>query len=249
MKRIIKNIFLGALAILILAFGGFYIWSQLTYSPSEELYNTANLQEENNRNGYLLFEPVSQKTNKGIILYPGAKVEPEAYAYLADQLSQKGYTVVIPKMPFNLAIAGIDKAELIIKDLKEIDNWYIGGHSLGGASASIYAYENQEKIKGLILLAAYPTDSSDFSNSELPILTIYAENDGLTTLEDIQKTKHLLSDRTFFHNISGGNHAQFGMYGEQKGDNKADINVFVQQDQIIREINNWIERIEKKSAK
>ncbi|WP_191560231.1 alpha/beta hydrolase [Metabacillus idriensis] len=246
MKRFIKNFLLGALAVLILGFGGFYIWSQITYSPSEELYNTANLQDQKETNEYLIFEPENQKTDKGIILYPGAKVEPEAYAYLADQLSQKGYTAVIPKMPFNLAIAGIDKADTIIKNLEQINNWYIGGHSQGGAAASIYAFEHQEEIKGLFLLAAYPTNSSDFSNTDFPMLTIYAEHDGISTLEDINKTKHLLSDYTFFHKINGGNHAQFGMYGEQKGDNKADINVFVQQDQIIREINNWIERIEKR---
>ncbi|MFY0761769.1 alpha/beta hydrolase [Metabacillus dongyingensis] len=244
MKKWIKNYFLIASGGLILSFAGFYIWSQIIYKPAEELFYSTNIQNQNEKNGYFLFQPLNQKTNNGIILYPGAKVDPRAYAYLAEQLTQKGFTAVIPKMPFNLAIAGISKADKIINDRDEIENWYIGGHSLGGAAASIYAFEHQENIKGLFLLAAYPADSSDFSNTDFPILTIYAEHDGLTTLDDIKETKHLLSDNTFYYKINGGNHAQFGIYGEQKGDNKAQINVFVQQDQIIREINSWIERIQ-----
>lgn len=244
MKKWINFFSLIASAGLILSFAGFYIWSQITYKPAEELFNSTNIQNQNEKNGYFLFQPQNQKTNNGILLYPGAKVDPRAYAYLAEQLTQKGFTVVIPKMPFNLPIAGISKADKVINDRDEIENWYIGGHSLGGAAASIYAFEHQENIKGLFLLAAYPTDSSDFSNTDFPILTIYAEHDGLTTLDDIKETKHLLSDNAFYYKIKGGNHAQFGIYGAQKGDNKAQINVFVQQDQVIREMNSWIERIE-----
>ncbi|MGX1192180.1 alpha/beta fold hydrolase [Metabacillus sp. SLBN-84] len=240
MKRWIKNFFLIAVAALVLAFAGFYIWSQQTYKPSDDLYNSTNVQKKNNADGYLLFEPVNQKTKTGIIFYPGAKVEPEAYAYLAEQLAQRGYTAAIVKMPFNLAITGINKASNVIKDHPEITKWYLGGHSLGGASASIYAYDNQDTVKGLFLMAAYPTDSSDFSGTDFPILTIYADRDGLATLEDIREKKHLLSDDTFFYRIKGGNHAQFGIYGNQKGDNEADINVYIQQDLIVSKIDRWI---------
>ncbi|OHR65727.1 hypothetical protein HMPREF3291_02100 [Bacillus sp. HMSC76G11] len=240
MKRWMKNFSLIALALLILSFAGFYIWSQQTYKPTENLYHSTNIQKKNNVNGYLLFEPVNQKTETSIIFYPGAKVEPEAYAYLAEQLAQRGYTVAISKMPFNLAIAGINKADKVINEHRDIKKWYIGGHSLGGASASIYAYNHQDTIKGLFLLAAYPADSSDFSGTDFPILTIYAEKDGLTTLADIQEKKHLLSEDTFFYRIKDGNHAQFGIYGEQKGDKKADINVFIQQDLVVNEIDRWI---------
>lgn len=244
MKNWLKRFFLIALAGLILTFAGFYIWSQITYKPATELFNSTNIQNQNEKNGYFLFQPENQQTSNGMILYPGAKVDPKAYAYLAEQMTQKGVTVVIPKMPFNLAIAGINKADTIISERDEIKNWFIGGHSLGGAAAAIYAYEHQENVKGLFLLAAYPTDSSDFSNSHFPILTIYAEKDALTTLNDIQEKKHLLSKNTVYYKINGGNHAQFGIYGEQKGDNNADINVFIQQDQIIREIDRWIQSID-----
>lgn len=89
-------------------------------------------------------------------------------------------------------------------------------------------------------MAAYPTDSSDFSGTDFPILTIYGEKDGLATLDDIREKKHLLSEDTFFYQIKGGNHAQFGIYGNQKGDNEADINVYIQQDLIVNTIDRWI---------
>ena len=39
----------------------------------------------------------------GLILYPGAKVDPHAYVPLAEKIAERGYICVIAKMPFNLA--------------------------------------------------------------------------------------------------------------------------------------------------
>ena len=47
-----------------------------------------------------------------------------------------------------------------IKDIEEgifIDGPSMAGHSLGGAMAASYCTDNMDKIKGLVLLAAYPT--------------------------------------------------------------------------------------------
>lgn len=40
----------------------------------------------------------------GIILYPGAKVEKEAYAYDGTRLAEEGYLVAIPSFRLNLGI-------------------------------------------------------------------------------------------------------------------------------------------------
>lgn len=109
--------------------------------------------------------------------------------------------------------------------MSEIDQWYIGGHSLGGVSAATYAEQHEETIAGLFFFASYPTSGTDFSATELPMLSIYAENDGLSTLDKIDESKSLFSDQATFHQIDGGNHAQFGIYGSQKGDNEATIPV------------------------
>lgn len=58
-------------------------------------------------------------------------------------------------MPFNLAIFNINAANSVYSKFPDIQNWYIGGHSLGGAMASKYYKNHQNQLKGLILLGSY----------------------------------------------------------------------------------------------
>ena len=96
MKKILSFIFITLLLIGDLGFAGFYIWSQQTYEASEELYNYIDTDEIQYEENWLVFEPI-EETKGGVILYPGTKVEPEAYSYYAQGLADNGYTVVIPK--------------------------------------------------------------------------------------------------------------------------------------------------------
>jgi hypothetical protein len=57
----------------------------------------------------------------------------------------------------------------------------------------------------------------------IPAVSIYGTNDGLATGEKLDESKALLLPDTKFVAIEGGNHAQFGSYGFQAGDNEADI--------------------------
>ena len=242
MKKILKISVTTLITAIVIAFAGFYIWSQFTYQPSEEITTYVDLDDIQLEENWLVFEPEIQATT-GIIIYPGAKVEPEAYSYYAKQLTNEGYAVYIPKVNFNFAIFDINQAELIMNQFKHIEKWFIGGHSLGGVAAASYAYENMDNVEGLLFLASYPSDSNDFSETELPILSLYAENDGLTTVEKIEETKKLLSPVATLYEIKGGNHAQFGIYGEQKGDGKATIPVKEQQEIIAEQTTKWLNGI------
>nr|WGD98618.1 alpha/beta hydrolase [Bacillus safensis] len=146
MKKILKITGMTLLALIILAFGAFYTWSRFTYGPSEALKKQVNIEQVEHKNNVYTFE--APKSDTGIILYPGAKVEPLAYAYIGDALMKKGYSVFIPDMPFSFAIFKPNKAQDIIKDHQTIKHWYIGGHSLGGAAASMFAEKNQSKLDG-----------------------------------------------------------------------------------------------------
>ena len=55
--------------------------------------------------------------------------------------------------------------------------------------------------------------------------------DGLATVEEIRQSAALLPAATEFVAIEGGNHAQFGSYGAQEGDNPAAIPAAEQQAQ------------------
>lgn len=48
-------------------------------------------------------------------------------------------------MPFNLAVLDSSAADGVINEFTNIQNWYIGGHSLGGAMAASYTANYQDK--------------------------------------------------------------------------------------------------------
>jgi hypothetical protein len=159
----------------------------------------------------------------GIILYQGAKVDISAYSVEAKVLADNGYTVFVPKMPFNMAFFGINRADKLIENNPGITSWYMAGHSLGGSMAAKYTSYNQEKVDGLILLASYSVD--DLSDYKGKVLSIIGTKDMGIDKEKLDETSINLPEDTEFYIIEGGNHSQFGDYGFQKGDNIADISL------------------------
>ena len=83
-----------------------------------------------------------------LIFYPGAKVQETAYAPLLLQLAESGLDVCLVKMPFRFAFFGISKADEI-RSRYDYEKTFIGGHSLGGAMAAIYAANHD--LDGVIL--------------------------------------------------------------------------------------------------
>jgi len=174
----------------------------------------------------LLFKPdnfdISQDS-PAYIFYPGGKVQPESYAPLCSELANKGIVCVLVKMPCNLAIMNTDAAEKLIPYIHEklgCKDIYIGGHSLGGAAAGMYAFDNPSSIKGLILLAAY--SKSDLSPMDLSVLSIYGSEDGVLSMDTYEASVAFMPNFSEVV-IDGGCHAYFGYYGEQKGDGTAAI--------------------------
>ena len=239
MKKYVKWGMAILFLVVVISFAAFYAWATTTYGPSEELQELVDL-ESVVTNDAVVFEPEEEEQNAvGVILYPGAKVENTAYAYYAHGLMEAGYTVIVPEMVFNFALLSSGKASEYVERYPEIEHWIVGGHSLGGVAAAMYAAEHE--VAGVLFLGSYPSESADLSEEALPVLSIYAENDGLTVVEDIETTKPLLPKNTVYAEIKGGNHAQFGMYGEQKGDLQANISVLEQQEQMIELTLKWLE--------
>lgn len=176
---------------------------------------------------YIAFEPAGEFYNKGIIFYPGGSVEPEAYAPLMHAVAEEGYLCVIVKMPLKLAVLDVNKADVVRKDYGNVADWYMAGHSLGGAMASAYAYENASKLQGVILLAAYSTE--DLSKEKLDVLSIYGSADGVLNLDNYMEYRSNLPADAVEILIEGGNHANFGNYGAQSDDGVAGITAEEQQ--------------------
>ncbi|MDH4137642.1 MAG: alpha/beta hydrolase, partial [Anaerolineae bacterium] len=115
----------------------------------------------------------------------------------------------------------------------EVERWVVGGHSLGGAMAARFAHRQPSAVQGLVLWASYPSASDDLSARDLVVASIYGTRDGLATGEKIAASRPLLPAETRWMAIAGGNHAQFGWYGPQSGDNPATISREAQQQEVI----------------
>lgn len=239
MKKIIKWVSLIIVVLIVVGAGALYIWSQQTYGPTTELLNLVDVEELVNDEGDVVSYPLTD-SKAGIILYPGAKVENTAYSYYAQKLADAGYAVFIPKLRMNFALLDQNEAANIIDDNEAITKWYIGGHSLGGVAATMFA-KNNPQIEGVILLASYPSNGTDLSSDALNVISVYGEKDGLTKLSDIESAKVRLPTATKYIEIKGGNHAQFGIYGEQNGDNDSNLTPIEQQDVIIEAIVDFLD--------
>lgn len=182
---------------------------------------------------WLVFRPAADEPQTGFIFYPGGLVDPVSYAPAARALAELGYLVVIPPMPLNLAVLAPNAASGIIEAFPAIQDWAIGGHSLGGAMAAQYADQNPQAIDGLALWAAFPAGSNDLSDQALEVASIYGSLDGLATPDEVRAATPQLPAGTTWVPIDGGNHAQFGWYGPQRGDNEATISREDQQQQTV----------------
>lgn len=152
----------------------------------------------------------------GLIFYPGGKVESTSYAPLMHALAKEGILCLLPEMTFNLAVFEINAAEGLCDHYPEIDNWYIGGHSLGGSMAASYLEKNASDYDGLLLCASYST--ADLSSLDLAIISIYGSEDGVLNIEKYEEYKENLPSDYTEYIIEGGCHAYFGSYGTQDGD-------------------------------
>ena len=188
------------------------------------------------QNGNWVFAPESPTA--GLIFYPGGKVENTAYAPLLHDLAEDGILCVLVKMPCNLAVLDMNAADSIPERFSEVTDWYIGGHSLGGAMAASYAAKHTDELDGLVLLAAYST--ADLTDSGLRVYAAYGSEDGVLNREKYEADRTNLPQDTTETVINGGCHAGFGSYGAQKGDGTPTISAEEQQQQTADALAAWM---------
>ena len=236
-----KKIIFSIIIVLILSLVGGTVYYINDYYKADEVAvslitapkTDVTITEEN---GVFTFKP--QNATKGIIFYPGGKVQAESYAPLMQTLAEKGVLSVLVTMPGNLAVLDMNAADGLQEKYPEIQSWYMSGHSLGGSMASSFIAENSKDFDGIILLASYST--ADLSETELDVLSIYGTNDGVLNMEKYEECKSNLPEDFKEIVITGGCHAYFGAYGEQEGDKKATITREEQIEITVKEILHFI---------
>src|SRR4051794_8470014 len=246
-RRLPRRWWLWLLLIHVLAVVGFVGWASMASPPAPQamaaLQSDDGVQVSTTSQGWLVFEPTDVTADTGFIFYPGAKVDPRAYAPQARDIAAAGHKVVVVPMLLNLAVLSPDRAGEVIAAYPGIDKWAIGGHSLGGAMAAKYAYDHPDKIKGLALWAAYPADGNNLADRDLPVVSISGTQDGLATPTKIEATRHPLPASTPFVPLEGGGHAQFGWFGPQSGGQPATISGEEQQQKTVAATNQLLDSL------
>lgn len=231
MKKQLKIAIIVTISLVIL-FGGAFLIYVSDYYRADDVAKAA-LQSDSimQINDRLIILSSSSPQDTAMIFYPGAKVEYFGYLPLLEKIRDTSdITCILVKMPFNMAIFDAYAADRIIDQYPDIKSWYIAGHSMGGAMASDYASNHQDKIEGLILLGAYIYGNYPVENA----LTVYGSFN-TSVADKINYTENIVV-------IDGGNHAQFGNYGKQKGDIDATISGEEQQSIAAEAIREFLER-------
>lgn len=224
-RSLLKGILTGLAGVFLAAGLGFVIWAGAAAGPdpaAEQALESGRFVLVEEWEGWV-FQPRDGAADRGLILYPGGRVAPASYAPLARAIAGEGFLVAVPEMPLNLAVFNPGAAEKFIDRFPEVEDWAVGGHSLGGAMAAQYAARNLDQVEGLVLWASYPAESLDLSEDVLAVTSIYATRDGLASPEEVLSSRSRLPADAEFVEISGGNHAGFGYYGPQRGDQQAEI--------------------------
>ena len=220
------------LVILLLLTGGSAAYIGQYYHADAEaleaLASDASVRVERTGYGWYFDGP---SEDNALIFYPGGKVEETAYAPMLHLLAEKGVDACLVKVPGRLAFLGIGKADEAM-EAHRYENWYVGGHSLGGVAAAYYAAEHGDALRGIVLLGSYSTKKL---SEDLKGLLVYGSEDGVLNRNAYEKNRGNVPAATEIV-IKGGNHAQFGSYGIQKGDGKALISAREQWEETVRAV-------------
>jgi len=225
LRRRIRVAGWSSLVALLLGVVAFLIWTQLVMPADREaaqvVFDDPALRVTDTDSSVVI-APSGPASGVGLVFIPGAKVDPYAYlATLAGTVEQTGLTVVITKPVLNLAFFDLRPLDTFTAAAPEVTDWLVGGHSLGGVRACMFAQDRANEVAGLVLFGSYCASAID--DARLPVLSISGSQDGLSTPAKIEDTAALLPADTTFVQIDGANHASFGAYGDQPGDGVATL--------------------------
>jgi pimeloyl-ACP methyl ester carboxylesterase len=180
--------------------------------------------------GVIHFVPSGRRAEAtGLIFYPGALVDPVAYAPLGHALAAAGHEVVVVTLPKRGAFGGAESPKLlhrtdsILAATGPERRWVVGGHSRGGVVASSVAAARSQRISGLLLVGTSHPRDVDLRGLTIPVTKVVGTRDGLASPAEVRANAHLLPAHTRWLWVEGGNHSQFGWYGFQPGDRRAHL--------------------------
>ncbi len=226
-----------------LSFLGWQIYSMQAKNVDDRFFQNnatvnVDLSEET-----ITFKPTADSAGVGLLFYPGALVDPDAYVPMARQVAEAGYEVRIIKIPYRMTVMSWQENEVKTRTHNALNgkNWVLTGHSRGARMALAFARANESDLAGLVLVGSSHPREISHAQLNLPIMKIYGTKDGLASPAEVEQYKHNLPDHTQWVRIEGGNHAQFGWYGNQLGDDTATITREAQQEQLVEALVSFLQ--------
>ncbi|WP_094770556.1 alpha/beta hydrolase [Microbacterium gorillae] len=231
-----------ALAAVFLVVVGFTAWATIgVYQPDDDAIAAVRADDRvslTEVDGSWVLSPTGESNGMGVVMLPGAKVDPLAYAPTFVDVAASGTTVVIPHLAFNLAFLDVRGVSDFAAVAPDAFHWAVAGHSLGGVRACMLANE----ATPLVLLGSYC--ATDLSGSDVAVLSLAGSKDGLSTPAKVSEARALLPSDAEMVVIDGANHTSFGAYGPQSGDGVATIPVAEVHADVAADIREFLGRIE-----
>jgi hypothetical protein len=230
-KRGIKKIFRTVWFSLVLFF---FIWNWTTFQSRnipENTFSDSDIVSVIETDDQITFKSDTTKHNIEIIFFQGGLADPKAYAPLCRKFAESGFTCHLIKMDWRLPQYDYEK----ISDLFDLQrgDYLIGGHSQGAKMAAQFVFEYPGLMKGLFLIGTSHPRDINLSGDSIPCVKLYAENDGLASVDEVMANESRLPAGAELFLIKGGNHSQFGYLGKLLMDNAAGISLEEQQQQTF----------------
>ena len=97
---------------------------------------------------------------------------------------------------------------------------------------------SEPHVAGVVLFGSYC--ANDLSRTDLRVLSLVGENDGLSTPDKVAAAASLLPADAATVLLEGANHAAFGDYGPQPGDGIATASDEVTRDRITAAVSEFL---------
>jgi len=222
----------------------FFAWNWTTFQSRdlpENTFSNSAILTVTETNDLITFQADIPEEKLDVIFFQGGLTDPKAYAPLCRRLAESGFTCHLVKMAWRLPQYDYKKVAGLF-DLEKT-NYVIGGHSQGAKMAARLVYENPGVFKGLFLMGTSHPRDIDLSDRNIPCIKLYAENDGLASVEEVMENKNKLPENAKLIFIKGGNHSQFGYLGKLLMDNTAGISLEEQQQKTCKNLVDFLNKV------
>lgn len=209
---------LGLLAAAAVALGGVAVWLAEGDEADPAALAAATVDHDvvvSRADGVVVVSPPAGVGDVAVVFYPGARIEPDAYvATWAPIVARTGISVMVPGMPLNWAAFDRGRALEVRATHPEVSTWLLGGHSLGGLTATrLVADRTDVPWAGLVLWASTAERDVDLVDQRLPVLVVGGELDDVVPTDFLDVGGQDLPPGTTRVDVAGMTHSQFGRYG------------------------------------